>query len=113
MRCIMKIMIAGSRSILHFDLEKYIPEDTELIISGGAKGVDTLAEQYADRRGISKLILRPDYRRYGRAAPLIRNRKMVDLADRIIIIWDGSSRGTRHTIEYAESISKSITLIIE
>lgn len=109
----MKIMIAGSRSILRFDLEKYIPEDTELIISGGAKGVDTLAEQYADRRGISKLILRPDYRRYGRAAPLIRNKKMVDLADRIIIIWDGSSRGTRQTIEYAESISKSITLIIE
>ena len=72
----MKILIAGSRSIESFDLEKYIPEGAELIISGGAKGVDTLAEQYADEHKISKLILRPDYKRYGKAAPLIRNKSL-------------------------------------
>ena len=98
----MKIMIAGSRSITDFDLTEYIPEKTTLIITGGAKGVDTLAEEYADKHKISKLILRPDYKKYGKAAPLLRNEQMVDLADLVIIIWDGKSKGTKHTLKYAE-----------
>ena len=57
----MKLLIAGSRSISDFDLTEYIPDDTELIISGGAKGVDTIAEKYADKHKISKLILYPNY----------------------------------------------------
>lgn len=55
----MKLLIAGSRSITNFDISPYIPPDTDLIISGGAGGVDTLAESYADKHRISKLILRP------------------------------------------------------
>ena len=107
----MKILIAGSRSIESFDLEKYIPEGAKLIISGGAKGVDTLAEQYADEHKISKLILRPDYKRYGKAAPLIRNKKMIELADTVIVIWDGESRGTKFTIDYAKGMGKEVILI--
>ena len=107
----MKILIAGSRSIENFDLLKYIPKDTELIITGGASGVDSIAEQYADRQRISKLVLRPDYKRYGKGAPLIRNKMMVDIADTVIIIWDGKSRGTKFTLEYARSIQKNIVLI--
>ena len=45
----MKLMIAGSRSIHDFDLSVHIPNDTELIITGGAQGVDALAEQYAQK----------------------------------------------------------------
>ena len=107
----MKILIAGSRSIESFQLEEYIPDEVELIISGGAKGVDTLAEQYADKHKISKLILRPDYKRYGKAAPLIRNKKMIELADTVIVIWDGESRGTKFTIDYAKSIGKEVIQI--
>ena len=107
----MKILIAGSRGICDFDLSEYIPEDVELIISGGASGVDSIAEQYADRQRISKLVLRPDYKRYGKGAPLIRNKMMVDIADTVIIIWDGKSRGTKFTLEYARSIQKNIVLI--
>lgn len=107
----MKLLIVGSRSITDFDLTKYIPTGVELIISGGARGVDTIAEQYADKHKISKLILRPDYVKYGRGAPLIRNRKMVDIADRVIIVWDGVSKGTKRTAEYAKSIGKEIIII--
>ena len=107
----MKILIAGSRNFEEFDLSKCVPDDAELIISGGAKGVDTLAERYADRRKISKLIMRPSYARYGKGAPLIRNKKMVELADTVIIIWDGKSRGTKFTLDYAKSIKKNIVLI--
>ena len=49
----MKLLVVGSRSIQDFDLSAYIPENTELLISGGAQGVDALAEQYADVRKIS------------------------------------------------------------
>lgn len=108
----MKIMIAGSRSIADFDLSPFIPENTELIISGGASGVDTLAEKYADKKRISKLIIYPNYKLYGRAAPLKRNEMMVELADEVLIIWDGKSRGTKYTVEYAQKKNKIVNLII-
>jgi len=107
-----KLLIAGSRSIKSFDLEPYINDDVELIISGGACGIDRIAEEYADKHKISKLILRPQYELYGKAAPLKRNEKMVDIADRILIIWDGISKGSRYTENYARNIGKSVTVVL-
>ena len=107
----MKLLIAGSRNITDFDLSPYIPKETDLIITGGAAGVDNLAEEYADRHKISKLVLRPQYARYGRGAPLRRNREMVEIADLVLVVWDGSSRGSRHTVAYAEEIGKPLTVI--
>ena len=107
----MKLLIAGSRSIQAFDLTTYIPPQTELIISGGARGIDTLAEQYADAHRLSKLILRPQYHLYGRAAPLKRNERMVELADAVLVIWDGSSRGSERTIAYAQEQGKEVTVV--
>ena len=108
----MKVAVIGSRSITEADLEPYIPEDTEMIISGGAKGVDTLARMYAEKKRIPYLEIRPDYNRYGRkAAPLIRNREIVNKADLVIALWDGVSGGTAYTVQYAESIEKRLLLI--
>ena len=81
----MKLLIAGSRSITDIDLSPYIPEGVSLIISVGAKGTDTLAEEYADKMRISKLILRPDYKAYKRGAPLKRNQKMIEICDRVLV----------------------------
>lgn len=108
----MKLLIAGSRSITTFDISPYIPFDTTLIISGGANGVDTIAEQYADKMRISKLIMRPQYNLYQRAAPLKRNEIMVEICDRVLILWDGKSKGTKHTIDYANKLEKLIDVII-
>lgn len=107
----MKLLIAGSRSITDFDISEYIPSDTSLIISGGANGVDTIAEEYADKKRISKLILRPRYDLYRRAAPLKRNDEMVEICDKVLIFWDGVSKGTKHTIDYANKIGKPIEII--
>ncbi len=107
----MKLLIAGSRSIKDFDISPYIPADTDLIISGGANGVDALAEQYADKNRISKLTLRPRYDLYRRGAPLKRNDEMVNICDKVLIFWDGVSKGTKHTIDYANKIGKPIEII--
>lgn len=107
----MKLLIAGSRSITDIDISSYIPADVDLIISGGANGVDTLAEQYADKKRLSKLILRPRYDLYRQAAPLKRNNKMVDICDKVLIFWDGVSKGTKHTIDYANKVGKPVEII--
>lgn len=107
----MKTLIAGSRSIDTFDLSQHSPKETTLIISGGAKGIDALAEKYADEHKISKLILLPQYKLYGKAAPIKRNETMVDIADTVIIVWDGQSRGTKYTLQYATKKNKNVVLI--
>ena len=107
----MKLLIAGSRNIKSFDLSPYVTNDTDTIISGGADGIDSIAEQYADSHRISKHIIRPRYELYGRGAPLKRNKEMVDIADAVLIIWDGKSRGTEYTLKYAEKSNKPITLV--
>lgn len=107
----MKLLIAGSRSISNFDISPYIPEGTDFILSGGASGIDGLAEKYADKHRISKLILRPRYDLYRRAAQLKRNDIMVDICDRVLIFWDGVSKGTKHTINYAQKARKPVEVI--
>lgn len=108
----MKVLIVGSRSIRSYDISELIPPQTELIISGGAEGADSIAEEYADKHKISKLILRPRYDKYGKAAPLKRNELMVELADEVIALWDGISRGTKYTVEYAKKKNKTVKIVI-
>ena len=77
----MKLAIIGSRS-LNFNFEKHIPPDIDTIVSGGASGIDTLAEKYADEHNIDKIIIKPDYRKFGKYAPIKRN-KSIDYAKSI------------------------------
>ena len=107
----MKLLIIGSRSIKAFDLSPYIPATVDTIISGGASGIDCLAEQYAASHRLSKYIMRPQYDLYGRAAPLKRNEQMVDVADYVLAIWDGHSKGVQYTLKYIQKKQKPFTLI--
>ena len=107
----MKLLIAGSRGITTFDLTPYITEDVDTIISGGAKGVDALAEQYADSHHLSKYIIQPKYKQFGRVAPLKRNEEMINMADSVLVIWDGVSKGADYTIKYAKKSGKPITVV--
>ncbi|MBQ2670044.1 MAG: hypothetical protein IJG06_04730 [Clostridia bacterium] len=67
---------------------------------------------YADKKKITKYVIRPDYARYKRGAPIKRNERMVDYADKVIVFWDNVSRGTKHTIDYAQKTGKPIEVII-
>ena len=76
------------------------------IISGGAKGVDTAAEQAAVEFDLSLKVWKADWATYGKRAGMVRNRQIVDDADCVIAFWDGFSSGTKHTIEEARARGK-------
>jgi len=106
----MKIAVIGSRSIQNANIAPYL-SDADEIVSGGAVGVDACAAAYAKRHGIPFTVFLPDYNRYGRAAPLVRNRQIVAYADTVIAFWDGQSHGTLSVIRYAKKVGKPCTVI--
>lgn len=103
----MRIAIIGSRNSgnTNFaeELEKRITfKAGDIIVSGGARGIDSFAARYASEHGLGLIEHLPDYQNNGRGATFIRNRKIVDSADLLIAFWDGESRGTKYTIDYAK-----------
>ena len=107
----MKIAVIGSRNIYIADNGRYI-SDCEEIVSGGAVGVDFCAAEYAKENGIKLTVFLPQYERYGRAAPIVRNKEIVDYADKIIAFWNGTSKGTLSVIKYAEKKGKPCQIIL-
>jgi hypothetical protein len=111
MEVVMKIAVIGSRNINIADIGRYV-SNAEEIVSGGAVGVDSCAAEYAKRKGIKLTAFLPQYERYGRAAPIVRNKEIVDYSDKIIAFWNGSSKGTLSVIKYAEKKGKPCEIII-
>ena len=110
----MKIGVVGSRDFDDYKkLEKELNkiEGITEIVSGSAKGADTLAREFAEKNDIKLTEFKPDYEQYGRRAPIRRNKKIVEYSDQIIAFWDGESRGTKNTIDIAEKQDKPITII--
>ena len=111
----MKILIAGSRSIADYDLlvkviNKLNWKITE-IVSGGAYGVDKLGIRYAKENNIKCTMFLPDWDTHGKKAGILRNKDMVEYADALIALWDGESKGTKFTIDYAKQ--KKLTVHVE
>lgn len=109
----MKVAIIGSRNLTVTDLEIYLPADVTEIVSGGARGIDTCAKNYAIRKGIKITEFLPQYDKYGRGAPLKRNLQIIDYSDMVIAFWDGKSRGTRYVIENCRKRNKKVTVFIK
>lgn len=78
----MKLAVIGSRNCPEIDLEDYIKTLPDAIVSGGAKGVDTYAREYALKHNIELIEFLPEYKKYGRRAPLVRNKQIVDACDK-------------------------------
>ena len=107
----MKVAVVGSRSIFATDISMYISDGDE-IVSGGAVGVDSCAAEYAKKNGLKLTVFLPEYELYGRAAPIVRNKKIVDYADKIVAFWNGKSKGTLSVIKYAEKTGKPCEIIL-
>ena len=94
----MKVAVIGSRNLIVKNIGEYLPENIDEIISGGAKGIDTCAKNFAIANKIKLTEILPDYENFGRSAPLKRNLQIIDYADAVIAFWDGKSRGTEYVI---------------
>lgn len=84
--------------------------DISKIISGGAKGADSMAEQFAKEYGISTIIFKPNWKQYGSAAGVMRNTDIVNCSDKIIAFPSKEGKGTQDTIKKARN--KNIPIYI-
>lgn len=108
----MKVAVIGSRGLLVNHLGKYLPDSVTEIVSGGARGVDTSAREYAQQHGLELTEFYPDYSLYGRAAPLKRNVQILLYSDLVLAFWDGASNGTRFVIKECKIRKKPIRVFI-
>lgn len=110
----MKLIVAGTRTVRDPRVvERAIAEAlaswglplsaVEEIVSGGARGVDRLGEQFAARRGVRVRVFEADWQGRGIAAGPLRNAKMAEHADALVAVWDGASRGTADMIAKARA----------
>lgn len=106
----MKLAIIGSRGLWVENLGDYLPPGVTEIVSGGAKGIDSCARQYAQEHGLKLTEFLPDYPRYGRGAPLKRNLEIIAYADQVLAFWDGNSPGTKHVINQCKKQKKKVTV---
>lgn len=104
----MKVAIIGSRDLVINDLEKYLPFNTTEIVSGGAKGIDECAKKYAEQKSIPIKIFLPEYEKFGKRAPLVRNIQIIEYADTVVAFWNGISRGTKYVIDNCKAKGKEI-----
>jgi len=109
----MKIAVIGSRNLTIADLSQYLPAGVTEIISGGAKGIDTCAREYAQKSHLKLTEFLPEYRRYGRGAPLKRNLQIIEYADEVIAFWDGISKGTKYVIDNCKQKNIKVTVYIQ
>lgn len=107
----MKLAIVGCRNCPPIDIASYLSEIPETIVSGGAKGVDTYAKNFANKNNIHLREFLPEYGKYGRQAPILRNIQIVENSDSVLAFWDGKSPGTKFTIDYANKKGKPVRII--
>ena len=86
-----------------------------VIVSGGARGADTLAEHYAFTNGFELKVFKAKWDKYGKSAGYRRNEEMQEFIAKknrkgIICFWDGSSKGTRHNFELARKLQNPLRI---
>ena len=105
-----RVVIAGSRNITDYAALQHAIAQTDFsiseVVSGCARGPDSLGELWAIRAGIPVHKFPAEWGRFGRAAGHYRNSEMASYADAAIILWDGESRGTLGMIDCMRRLRK-------
>lgn len=106
----LKVIIAGSRDFNDYELLKTKVDNILsqkkkthkiYILSGKARGADSLGERYAAEHSLEVLSFPADWDTFGKRAGVKRNAEMANEADALIAFWDGESHGTKHMIDIA------------
>lgn len=111
----MKLAIIGSRTFNDYELlcdhlEEHL-NTTTMVVSGAARGADSLGEKWAINNDIETLIFPADWDKYGKRAGYIRNEDIIKNCDFCIAFWDGVSKGTMHSVSLCKKYNKPVTLI--
>ena len=115
----MRIVIGGSRDYNDYKffaetLDRLlcdVPKNDITILSGHCRGVDLMAERYAEERGINLEIFPADWKTYGKGAGPVRNKTMVENADAVIAFWNGISKGTKSLIDHAIKQGRNVKIV--
>ena len=123
----LRVIIAGSRDFNDYELlkksaieiitKKTMLPDLTRIISGGARGADTLGERFANEMGLEISRFIPDWDGLGKRAGYVRNAEMAKFAGEdnndgmLIAFWDGQSRGTKHMIDLAKRYGLEVHVV--
>ena len=109
----MKVAVVGSREFCNYSLLCSVLSGyaIDVIISGGARGADSLAAKYATENEIQLVEYLADWKKHGKSAGFIRNTLIVENADIVIAFWDMKSNGTRDSINKARSMGKEVVVI--
>ena len=110
----MIVAVIGSRNFADYALVEAtlsaLPKLSQ-VVSGGAKGADSLAQRYAEQHQIPLLVFKPDWSQFGRGAGVVRNRQIVEAAEHLIAFWDGVSKGTASSIKLARAKGVPVQVI--
>jgi len=111
----MKFAIIGSRTFTDYGLLQRIllkfNKDITEVVSGGAKGADSLGKKYAIENGLAFTEFKPDWEKYGKSAGYRRNVDIIENCDWVVAFWDGLSKGTAHSINIARNKRKPTIII--
>jgi hypothetical protein len=113
----MRIAIVGSRDFTDYEkveqevLKHIKVEKIDKIVSGGAKGADTLAKTFAEKHKIPLLEFLPDWKKFGRGAGLMRNTTIIENADVVFAFPSKDSKGTRDSIKKARELRKILYVV--
>jgi len=95
---------------LHFDSNYGIIAFDE-IVSGGAKGADSLGARFAKQYNIKLTEYLPDWEKYGKRAAFLRNEDIIKNADFVLAFWDSISKGTGNSLSIAKRLKKATLTI--
>jgi len=114
----MRVAIVGSRNYGKLELvrervRQLLAEygDDLVILTGGARGVDTVAEEEGRKLGVTVLVDKAEWDKFGRKAGPMRNARLAYSCDRMIAFWDGESRGTQSAMNHANHMVKPLEVI--
>ena len=112
-----KVIVAGSREFSDYVfltevLDQLLKDEPDVeIVSGTARGADSLGERYAADKGYKLTKFPADWNTYGKSAGYRRNVDMGNYADALIAFWDGVSKGTKHMIDIATNKGLKVCVI--
>jgi len=101
----MNVIIAGGREFNNSNILNNVMDNLnwkiDSVVCGMASGADTLGKEWADSKGINVIELYAEWDRHGRKAGYIRNEKMAEVGNALVLFWDGKSRGSRNMLKLA------------